>query len=917
MKRLVLIFPLAVGALFAQTATLPYLNPALAPRDRAVDLVGRMTLEEKVSQMDNGSAAVPRLGVPAYDFWNEALHGVARSGYATMYPQAIGMAATWDAPLMERIGDAISTEARAKNNEALREGNHDIYFGLTFWSPNINIFRDPRWGRGQETYGEDPFLTGRMAVNFIRGLQGDDPKYYKVIATPKHYAVHSGPESDRHRFDVDPSPHDLWDTYLPQFRMAIVDAKADSIMCAYNAVNGEPACGNQFLLNEVLRKDWKFQGFVTSDCGAIDDFFKPNTHMKEPDAEHADKAALLAGTDTNCGSTYERLGAAVKAGLIKESDIDTSLVRLFEARMRLGQFDPPASVPYSNIPFDAVHSAANQAVAKRAADESIVLLKNDGVLPLTPGKYKTISVIGPNGASLASLEGNYNGTPHDPTMPFDALKSAMPGTKVLYAPGAPFVDGFAMPVPRTMLHPSMGSNDYGLKADYYASPAPEGKSVRSGIDPELNFDWSGVNPLGGTNDAGFAVKWTGAISAPTPGTYTFTLRTEQCPHCAATQSYTVKVDGEQVAASVAMRPVDGKVASRINGTTGLPEEAHQAGPAHFTLNFADGQQHAIEIDFKRTSARYGSGITLEWTPPVDVLLSGALEAANKADLIVAMLGLSPNLEGEEMPVKLAGFAGGDRTDIALPVSQEKLLEQISATGKPLVVVLLNGSALATVFADSHANALLDAWYPGEAGAKAIADTLTGANNPSGRLPLTFYKSEDDLPPFSDYSMKNRTYRYFAGTPLYGFGYGLSYTKFSYGKLKLSREKLPAGGPLNVETEVKNAGGRAGEEVVELYLTPPAEGNGGLSPKLQLVGFRGLHYERARAKWCISRSIRDNFQRSITPVLVRCRRAHTRSPSVAHNRMMQRLRLLLSRRTSPLRGRRHCHVNQPETVNDTQ
>jgi beta-glucosidase len=831
--RFVFLSSLAVGTILtvsavSQTAALPYQNPALKPRDRAIDLVGRMTLEEKVSEMGNTSAAVPRLGVPAYDFWNEALHGVARSGYATMFPQAIGMAATWDAPLMKRIGDTISTEARAKNSEALREGNHDMYYGLTFWSPNVNIFRDPRWGRGQETYGEDPFLTGRMAVNFIEGLQGDDPKYYKVIATPKHFAVHSGPESERHRFDVEPSAHDLWDTYLPQFRMAIVDAKADSIMCAYNRLNGVPACGSQFLLQEVLRKDWHFQGFVTSDCGAIDDFFEPNRHMTEPDAEHADKVALLAGTDTNCGSTYDRLGAAVKEGLIKESDIDTSLVRLFEARMRLGLFDPPASVAYTQIPFSAVHSLENAAIAKRAADESIVLLKNDGTLPLAAGKYKTIAVVGPNAASLASLEGNYNGTPHDPVLPIDALKKALQGVKVIYAPGAPYVEGFEMPVSRTMLHPAAGSNEYGLKAEYYVSPEFAGAPARSSIVPELNFDWNGVNPVMGAKEDGFAVRWTGYLSVPKAGSYTYTLRTGWCPRCDYTQSYSVKVDGEKVAAYVA---------PKTNATAGLPEGMHQDGPAKFTLKFEDGQQHKIEVGFQRTSARDGSGISLSWTPPADALLPGALEAAKKADLVVAMLGLSPNLEGEEMPVKLEGFAGGDRTKIDLPASQEKLLEQLSATGKPLVVVLLNGSALATIFADKHANALLEAWYPGEAGAKAIADTLTGVNNPSGRLPLTFYRSDEDLPPFSDYSMKNRTYRYFQGEPLFGFGYGLSYTKFAYGKLKLSHETVHAGDSLIAEVDVKNAGAVAGDEVAELYLIPPAEGNAGLSPKLQLVGFQ--------------------------------------------------------------------------------
>jgi beta-glucosidase len=833
----ILFLALSSTLISAQSPTPAYLNPSLAPRERAADLVSRMTLEEKVSQMGNGAAAIPRLNVPAYNYWNEALHGVARSGYATMFPQAIGMAATWDAPLFQQIGDVISTEARAKNNEALRNNNHDIYFGLTFWSPNINIFRDPRWGRGQETYGEDPYLTAALAVKFITGLQGNDPKFFKVIATPKHYAVHSGPESDRHKFNVDPSPHDLYDTYLPQFRSAIVDAKAYSIMCAYNRVNGDPACGSQHLLVDVLRKDWNFQGFVTSDCGAIDDFFKPNTHRTEPDAEHADRDALLAGTDTNCGSTYEKLGAAVKEGLIKESDIDVSLIRLLEARMRLGLFDPPANVPYAQIPFSAVHNPAHAALAERTAKESMVLLKNDGILPLKAGKYKSVAVIGPNAAALSSLEGNYNGIAHDPQMPFDALRSALPGAKVIYAMGSPFVDGAAVPVSRSMLRPDKDSKEEGLKAEYFVGPALSGTPAHSVINHEINFDWAGVSPLPQAPDKGFAVRWTGFIQAPQAGDYTFTLRAGPCRGCATSQSFVVRIDGQQVSASAPPPSTSGPATTRINGITGLPEDARPAVPGRFDVKFAEGEKHRIEIEFVRQSATQGSGIRLEWTPPPGALLPAALEAANGSDLIIAMLGLTPNLEGEEMPVKLPGFSGGDRTDIDLPAAQQTLLEKLTATGKPVVVVLLNGSALAVNFAQDKSNAILEAWYPGEAGAKAITETLTGVNNPSGRLPVTFYRSASDIPAFDDYSMKNRTYRYFTGPVLYGFGYGLSYSHFTYGKLTMAKNAISAGDTLTAEVEVKNDSHTAGEEVAELYLIPPAEGNGGLSAKVQLKGFQ--------------------------------------------------------------------------------
>ncbi len=827
----------------AQRAPLPYKNPALTPERRAHDLVARMTLEEKVSQMVSAARAVPRLDVPAYNYWNEALHGVARSGYATMFPQAIGMAATWDPQLLHAIGDVIATEGRAKNNEALAHGNHGIYFGLTFWSPNINIFRDPRWGRGQETYGEDPYLTGQLGKNFIQGLQGDDPKYLKVVATPKHFAVHSGPESSRHKFNVDPSSHDLWDTYLPQFRTAIVDAKADSIMCSYNAVDGLPACGSKLLLTDILRTDWHFNGFVTSDCGAIDDFFQPNTHRTEPDAEHADRDALLAGTDTNCGGTYSHLGEAVHEGLVQEADIDRSLERLFEARIRLGLFDPKAKVAYARIPFSAVHSPANVAVASRAAEESMVLLKNDGILPLQSAKGKTVAVVGPNAALLASLEGNYYGTPHDPVLPVDALRAAMPGTRILYAQGAPLVDGFSLPVPRTMLHPAQGSPETGLHAEYFAGPHLEGRPVKSGVDPQINFDWNGVNPLpshqpGNSAPEGFAVRWTGTLGAPQPGSYAFTLNAG-CGDCITQQSFKILIDGQEIAASAPPPPPATAAPVVTDEYTGLPVEPEQR-PLHFTVSFAAGQQHAIEIDFIRKSDSQGSGVTLNWTPTAGDLLPAALAVAAKADLVVAMLGLSSDLEGEEMPVKLPGFSGGDRTDLGLPASQEQLLEQLAATGKPLVVVLLNGSALAVNFAEEHANAILEAWYPGEAGGKAIADTLLGANNPSGRLPLTFYTADSDLPPFGDYSMRNRTYRYFTGKPLYSFGYGLSYTTFAYSGLKLSSATLSAGDALTVEADVRNTGNLEGSEVAELYLTPPSDGNAGLSPRIQLEGVHRLH-----------------------------------------------------------------------------
>ncbi len=812
---------LAGLAPFAAAQTTPaYKNPALTPEQRAHDLVSHMTLEEKALQSINTAPAIPRLDVPAYDYWNEGLHGVARSGYSTLFPQAIGMAATWDAPLLGRIGEVVSTEARAKYNEAVRNNVHSIYFGLTIWSPNINIFRDPRWGRGQETYGEDPYLSGTLGQHFIEGLQGPDPLHPRVIATPKHFAVHSGPENVRHKFNVDPTPHDLWDTYLPQFRRAIVDAKADSIMCAYNAIDGKPACASDLLLNDILRKDWKFTGFVTSDCGAVDDFFEKTAHQYSPDKEHAAATGVLLGTDTNCGSTYRALPAAVKAGLLKEADLDKTLERLFVARYRLGLFDPPAKDGYAKIPYSADRSAEHLALSLKTSHESMVLLKNDGILPLAPGKYKRIAVIGPNAASLSALEGNYNAVPKDPQMPVEALRAAFAGAKVAFSEGAPYADGVPLPVPVTNLRQPNGTSP-GLRGEYFAG-AVEGKPTAVRSDDQIDFDWNSAAPVAGLKQDAYAVRWTGYILPPQAGDLEFNMRLAHCYPCGDIERFTVKVDGKEVS---------------TYATRG--EEGRESTTPRFHVNFADSKPHALEIVYTHSAPLFGGGITLEWVPPAGVLQREAVAAAKDADLVIAMVGLSPELEGEEMKIQVEGFAGGDRTDIQLPASQLQMLKDVAATGKPMVVVLLNGSALAVNWAQEHANAILEAWYPGEFGGKAIADTLTGKNNPAGRLPVTFYSSINDIPAFDDYAMKGRTYRYFTGTPLYRFGYGLSYTSFAYSGLKLDRTSVKAGDTLTAEVEVKNTGRVAGDEIAQLYLLPPAEGNGGLSPRLQLEGYQRI------------------------------------------------------------------------------
>ncbi len=785
----------------------PFQDSALPVEPRVHDLVGRMTLEEKASQMRNRAAAIPRLGIPPYDWWNEGLHGIARSGYATVFPQAIGLAATWDPSLIQRVSSVIAEEARAKNAEALRHDTHSIYFGLTVWSPNINIFRDPRWGRGQETYGEDPYLTSRMGVAFARGLQGSDPKYYETIATPKHFAVHSGPESERHRFDVKPTPFDLEDTYLPAFRATITEAKAGSIMCAYNAIEGIPACASPLLLQQKLRGAWKFDGYVTSDCGAIGDFYSKDAqgfsgtagHHYSPDAAHASAAAVLAGTDTNCGDEYDALPQAVKQGLLPESALDTAVKRLFTARVRLGLFDPPASVAYAQIPFSRNDSAEHRALAREVAQKAMVLLKNEGnTLPLHD--MKTLAVVGPNAASLIALEGNYNGQPSAPVLPVDGIAQEFSKARVLYAQGSPYAEGVALPVPRTALH---------VTGQYFANSKLSGVPIMTREEKEVDFDWNAASPAPNLPAEDFSVRWKGTLAVPAPGDYAFEVGFTDCYPCQDRETYSFSFDGKQVSAQ----------------DSGEPKESRAHSNPGFMLHFADTRPHAIELDYTHHALLFGAGMTLKWKPPAAALREEALSAARQADAVIALVGLSSELEGEEMPIHVPGFAGGDRTDIVLPAVQQQLLDALATTGKPVIVVLMNGSALAVNWAQQHAAAILEAWYPGEEGGAAIAETLSGRNNPAGRLPVTFYASVDQLPPFDDYAMQNRTYRYFRGQPLYGFGYGLSYTHFAYEGLRLKQSEVNAGDSVEALVTVRNVGKFAGDEVAELYLAAPgAKGN---------------------------------------------------------------------------------------------
>ena len=666
MKKIVFLFLsfLVLYNNYGYSQNYPFQNPSLPIDARVNDLVSRLTLEEKVSQMLNSTPPIERLGVPAYDWWNECLHGVARTSYhTTSYPQAIAMAATFDINSMKTMGDYISDEGRAIHNESIRKNDHSRYTGLTYWTPNINIFRDPRWGRGQETYGEDPFLTASIAKAFVAGLQGDDPKYLKAAACAKHYAIHSGPESSRHTFDVNVTNHDLWDTYLPAFRALVVDAKVAGVMCAYNAYAGQPCCGSDKLMVDILRNQWHFTGYVTSDCGAIDDFYQ--THKMFPDAESSAANAVLHGTDVECGNhTYKTLIQAVKDGKLTEKDIDISLKRLFKLRFRLGMFDPAGMVKYAQIPVSDLESKPHKNHALKMARQSMVLLRNDNnVLPLSKA-VKQIAVLGPNADNANTQLGNYNGQPSVVTTVLQGIKDKMKNAEVFYSRAADFVS----------------------------------------------------------------------------------------------------------------------------------------------------------------------------TEPQD--FSSLIDSLENVDVIIYVGGISPRLEGEEMKVTTPGFSGGDRTSIALPTVQTDFMKALKATGKPIVFVMMTGSAVAIPWEEENIPGIVNAWYGGEAAGTAVADVLFGDYCPAGRLPVTFYKSDSDLPPFDDYSMQNRTYRYFKGVPLYPFGFGLSYTKFTYSNLKLSKTTISKNESVTAKLTVTNSGKVGSDEVVQLYITHL--GGGRDIPLYSLNGFKRIH-----------------------------------------------------------------------------
>lgn len=809
----------------AQDAAPLYFNARIAPAERARDLVSRMTLDEKAQQLEDWATPIPRLSIPSYQTWNEALHGVARAGYATVFPQAIGMAATWNPSLVERVGGAISLEGRAKFNQAQSENNHRIFFGLTFWSPNINIFRDPRWGRGQETYGEDPFLTGRMGVAFIHGVQGMDPNHPRAIATSKHFAVHSGPEPLRHGFNVDVAPRDLEETYLPAFRASVVDGHVHSVMCAYNAIDGWPACTSKMLLKDHLREAWGFKGFVVSDCGAIYDV---NTgHKKTEDILHSSVLALEAGTDLSCScwtSGFNTLAEAVRKGLVSEALVTQAVERLYTARFELGLFDAYGTNKYDKLTPTAGLFNQNRIAARRAAEESIVLLKNTGQLPLK-GRPR-IAVVGPTADLLVSILGNYQGTPIHAVTPLDGMFAEYSADSVFYAQGSTLAAGASVPVPRT----AFGK---GLKTEFFATPDWTGRALFTETEPLIQADWETALPVSEIHTSDYSVRWSGTLAVPAAGHYLFSLEAGDSFPYSPRESYRVTLDGKVISEG-GLRKIR-ETSPPTGASPTAPRQMDAPLTPSFSVDFADTKPHEFRLEYTHSGDMAGGGITLKWEAPAAAQLDEAVAQAKKADVVVAFVGLSPQLEGEEMKIKIEGFEGGDRTSLDLPAAQQKLLEAVAATGKPLVVVLQSGSAVALNWANEHAAAILAAWYPGVEGGTAIARTLAGLSNPAGRLPITFYKNLDGLPAFTDYSLKNRTYRYFTGTPLWGFGYGLGYTTFKYAPIRLSSESIQAGQPLLATVAVTNEGTVTGDEVVEAYLKTPQVGG----PLHTLVGFQRI------------------------------------------------------------------------------
>ncbi len=769
-------------------SNLPFSNYRISFEERVNDLVSRLTLEEKISQMLNAAPAIPRLGIPAYDWWNEVLHGVARTPYkVTVFPQAIAMAATFDTGSLHAMADFSAMEGRAIQNKAIRLGKTgERYVGLTYWTPNINIFRDPRWGRGQETYGEDPYLTSMLGKAFVTGLQGDDPKYLKAAACAKHYAIHSGPEPGRHAFNAVTSNYDLWNTYLPAFKELVVNAGVAGVMCAYNAYQNQPCCGNDALLTDILRTRWHFTGYMTSDCGAINDFY--NGHKTHPDAVSASADAVLHGTDIDCGnSAYKSLAEAVRQGKITEKQIDVSVKRLFMIRFRLGMFDPPSMVTYAQATDAELESPAHKALSLKMARQSIVLLKNQNqLLPLSK-KMKKIAVVGPNADNAISVLGNYNGTPSEIVTALQGIKNKLgEKTKIIYEKAVNFTNDTLL-VYKNMTSRYAFHGNPGFRAEYFQNPELSGEPVLTRTEEDIDHNWKEDEKISNKLTAlNFSARYTTQFTAANDGDIVFEVEGDD--------GYRFLIDGKEM----------------INAW-----QRNRLGSRTITLHTEKNKTYDLTLEYVQKEGN--AFVKLRAGNYEKTNLTALANRLKDVDVILFVGGISPQLEGEEMKVNQPGFNGGDRTSIMLPAIQSKAMKALQATGKPVIFVMMTGSALAIPQEAKNIPAIINAWYGGQSAGTAIADVLFGDYNPAGRLPVTFYKSDADLPDFNDYSMKNRTYRYFKGRPLYPFGYGLSYTKFRYDQLKLPLQ-IAKNKDLNIRVRVTNTGKIAGDEVVQLYLT---------------------------------------------------------------------------------------------------
>ncbi|MBQ7072308.1 MAG: glycoside hydrolase family 3 C-terminal domain-containing protein [Bacteroidales bacterium] len=792
----------------------PFQNPKLSNEARVDNLISLLTPEEKVGLMMNKAISVDRLGIPSYNWWSEACHGVRYGGY-TVYPQPVGMASSFNPELFYEVFDTVSDEARANWNRS----DHDIFNvglranyvpgnpELTFWCPNINIFRDPRWGRGQETCGEDPYLTSILGVQTVLGMQGNDKKYFKTHACAKHYAVHSGPEPLRHSFDAVVSMRDLWETYLPAFKALVVEGHVQEVMCAYNRYEGEPCCGSDRLLTDILRNKWGYEDIILTDCDAINNFYNKNQHGTHPDAVSASVDAILSGTDLECGNAFVSLQEALDKGLISEADLDVHLRRTLLGRFELGMFDPADANPWANLGEDVISSEAHDALARQAARESLVLLKNNGVLPLNKSAIKKLAVIGPNADDVSMMNGNYGGTPteeHQRSI-LDGFKEALPNAEIFTAKACEIMDEYS-----TTYHIPDFNNGQGFFVEFFNNRNFAGKPVASGYYKQINFSTFGAYGFAeGVERENMSVRITGKYTPDFTGPMSYSVSSDG--------TFKFTVNGRTVEQT---RPGDAAPARRGFGRNAMPTK---------TFDVVAGKPIDVKIEYVQGTGSFAM-LNAEFCERKLAEFSDLAAQVKDADAIVIVGGISARFEGE----------GGDRSSMDLPVVQQRLLKAMHATGKPVIFISCSGSAIGFGAVQDQYDALLQAWYAGQGGAQAIADVVFGDYNPSGKLPVTFYTGDEQLPDFMDYNMEGRTYKYFHGTPLYAFGYGLSYTTFEYGKAKLSKSSIKAGKSVTITVPVKNTGNVAGEEVVQVYVKSLDNPD---APIKSLKGFQKVNIEK--------------------------------------------------------------------------